>query len=74
MPEDITRARMLHMAVARPFSDSVAIYCVLPALSMTSYLHINGPCGGILTLRLRAQANVPAASYSLRRVLINVGA
>ena len=36
---------MLHVAVARSFSDDIAISYVLPVLWMTSYFHIMVPLG-----------------------------
>jgi len=67
--------RVLPMAVARSFSGGVAICYFLPVLWMTSCSHIgNGSYGNVsiplqrvASLRRRAQANVHAALYWLRR-------
>jgi len=59
--------RMLPMAVARFSYGGVAICYVLPVLWI-SCLHTIQACR-LTLLRLRAQDNVPAASYWLHRVL-----
>ena len=68
-PRSRTSPNSLHMyfvAVARSFSGSGAIRCVLPVLWMTSYFLIIGPGSGT-TLQQQPRCNVVSGITSLLR-------